>query len=41
MHLSILIWAILAIVLIAAVEELLITVRYTKPDLNRKSVLYK
>jgi CDP-diacylglycerol--glycerol-3-phosphate 3-phosphatidyltransferase len=40
-HGSVLIWTILAIVLIAAIEELLITARYTEPDLNRKSVLFK
>jgi CDP-diacylglycerol--glycerol-3-phosphate 3-phosphatidyltransferase len=38
---DIIIWIVLTIVLIAAIEELLITVKYTKPDLNRTSIFSK
>jgi CDP-diacylglycerol--glycerol-3-phosphate 3-phosphatidyltransferase len=34
-------WTILIIVSIAAIEELLITVKYTEPELNRKSIFFK
>jgi CDP-diacylglycerol--glycerol-3-phosphate 3-phosphatidyltransferase len=30
-----------AIALVAAIEELLISIKYPKPDLNRKSILFK
>jgi CDP-diacylglycerol--glycerol-3-phosphate 3-phosphatidyltransferase len=38
---SFVLWAILIIVFIAAIEELLITVKYTEPDLNRRSIFFK
>jgi CDP-diacylglycerol--glycerol-3-phosphate 3-phosphatidyltransferase len=38
---SFVLWAILIIVFIAAIEELLITVNYTEPELNRKSIFFK
>ncbi|WP_238883304.1 CDP-alcohol phosphatidyltransferase family protein [Clostridium sp. YIM B02551] len=38
---SILVWIVLIIALISAVEELLITVKYKEPDLNRKSIFLK
>ncbi|MDD7794492.1 CDP-alcohol phosphatidyltransferase family protein [Clostridium sp. 'White wine YQ'] len=37
----ILVWTILIIVLISALEELLITIKYKEPDLNRRSILFK
>ncbi|NCB42634.1 MAG: CDP-alcohol phosphatidyltransferase family protein [Clostridia bacterium] len=38
---GIVVWIILSIVFIAAIEELLMTVHYAQPDLNRKSILLK
>jgi hypothetical protein len=38
---GVIIWSILAITFLAAIEELLITVKYSKPDLNRKSIFFK
>lgn len=38
---SIVVWIILGIVFVAAVEELLITVKYPEPDLNRSSIFCK
>ena len=38
---GIIIWIILIIVFISAIEELLITTKYTEPDLNRRSIFFK
>lgn len=37
----ILVWTILIIVFISALEELLITIKYKEPDLNRRSIFFK
>jgi CDP-diacylglycerol--glycerol-3-phosphate 3-phosphatidyltransferase len=36
---GIVIWVILIVIFLAAIEELLITIKYSEPDLNRKSIL--
>jgi CDP-diacylglycerol--glycerol-3-phosphate 3-phosphatidyltransferase len=38
---GVIVWSILAVTFLAAIEELLITVKYSKPDLNRKSIFFK
>jgi hypothetical protein len=38
---GIVIWFILTVIFFAAIEELLITVRYSESDLNRKSILFR
>jgi CDP-diacylglycerol--glycerol-3-phosphate 3-phosphatidyltransferase len=40
-HNDIIVWTILIIALIASIEELLITVKYKEPYLNRKSIFIK
>jgi len=40
-HDGIVLWIILIIVFITAMEELLITIKYTEPDLNRRSIFFK
>lgn len=37
---NIVIWIILAIILATALEELLITIKYKEPDLNRRSIFF-
>jgi hypothetical protein len=40
-HDGVAVWIILIIVFIAAIEELLITIKYTEIDLNRRSIFFK
>ena len=37
---GIVLWIILAIVFFAAIEELIITIKYKEPDLNRRSIFF-
>ena len=40
-HDGIVLWIILIFIFITAIEELLITIKYTEPDLNRRSIFFK